>query len=428
MELNFNTSVLFEDSDIQEFFLRDFSDPNIPGSNPKLNELMIWPKTKSNLDFKLLDENLDIRPNDKAEFLNISYIVKEHWQVLQGITDHDGNPVKFPINNPPLPNNDTYGGTPAGIIDILVNLEQKLSITPYYFLYFRTNPPNPATIKAIEHGRELLGKYKQSDGDIEQWIKTNMGPDLKEEMFILDVGLYIVKTNYATEIHPEQRLALLRLYDLEPKINDPARIDFGSGEGTIMMGNTEGWTMRTRAKQTRSIVVKIDSEFYIENSKPQLSREIVEVPKADDASADTALQIILGKVVPSECGVMETRKYKLLALSLWPEFKIEWKETTIKIGCTSITFPYPVVRIRWSSIVFWVYFSMPQNLGTTILKIAETCAIRAALGGSVVGIVVCNPGAAVVAFNALFKACIENEIKTCVNPGILTLIEAGPWN
>jgi hypothetical protein len=62
-----------------------------------------------------------------------------------------------------------------------------------------------------------------------------------------------------------------------------------------------------------------------------------------------------------------------------------------------------------------------------IFKIAETCAIRSALGAAIIGIIMSNPAAAFASFNGLFKRCLEQEIKNCVNAGLLTIKEAGEW-
>lgn len=97
------------------------------------------------------------------------------------------------------------------------------------------------------------------------------------------------------------------------------------------------------------------------------------------------------------------------------------------MGCSSITIVYPVLQFRISELVLFVYYFYPNDVRRTVLKIIETCAIRSALAGGVVGVVVGNPGAAISTFNALFKRCIEREVKECINPGIVTIKERGNW-
>lgn len=100
----------------------------------------------------------------------------------------------------------------------------------------------------------------------------------------------------------------------------------------------------------------------------------------------------------------------------------------IRIGCSDIIISLPVIRIRNAQIVFYIYYSVPDDITQVLLKIMTVCATRAALEAAVLGVITSNPAVAIAVFNNQFKNCIQQEALKCINPGIMTLKETDEWH
>ncbi len=331
---------------------------------------------------------------------NVPFLMVEEWAVEEITLDDNGN---------------TTGTIQSGINNIDVVLSQVVDINIEYWLYFKDG----ISQDAINLGRKLFNEFdpKTNGTDLEAWIKTQLNETLTEEMFILDSCIVLEKNGQRNELNIDQRLALLRLYGQEP----------GVQRSEIHVIGDESMTQWA---QRKNVKVRQIGEYIKESqTEPAITRSVREIKKPQQADnfADDIISQITTILVPSECGEMKDKKHKLLSLLAWPEFKIEWKTIRIKIGCTKISISIPILRVRISELIFYVYYSLPVHIDRFIFKIAETCAIRSALGAAIIGIIMSNPAAAFASFNGLFKRCLEQEIKNCVNAGLLTIKEAGEW-
>jgi hypothetical protein len=331
---------------------------------------------------------------------DVPFLMVEEWVVEEITLDNNGN---------------TTGTIQSGINNIDVVLSQLVDINVEYWLYFKDG----ISQKAIDLGRKLFNVFdpKTNGTDIDAWIKTQLNETLTEQMFILDSCIVLEKNGGRNELNIEQRLALLRLYGQES----------GVQKSEIHVIGDESMT---KWAQRKNVKVRQIGEYIKESQKePAITRSVREIKKPQQADnfADTIISQITTILVPSKCGKMRDKKHKLLSLLAWPEFKIEWKTIRIKIGCTKILISIPILRVRISELIFYVYYSLPVHIDRFIFKIAETCAIRSALGAAIIGIIMSNPAAAFASFNGLFKRCLEQEIKNCVNAGLLTIKEAGEW-
>jgi hypothetical protein len=306
-------------------------------------------------------------------------------------------------------------GSSIGVVKADVSFIQDVQITIDYWLFLKDDAPDSA--KA--HAKDLLERYDPAtDGeDIPAWVASNLGPELKDDMYFLESAVHLKKAGVRKESNIDQRRALFALYGKDDDWEIRSEIHLVGDLNMPQWSQRNGIDLRQIGEEPQ----KLDA--------PTEAREIREVPQGQaDQQLGTILDEILDVVVPSDCGQMDREEHKLLSLAAWPEFKIEWRKKRIKIGCSTITITYPVLRTRNSKLIFYVYYSLPRYVGRTVFKIAETCAIRSALGGGVVGVVLGNPAAALATFNALFKRCIEREVVKCIHPGLMTLKEAGGWS
>lgn len=343
--------------------------------------------------------------------------------ITQGFTAADERPngeLNPPTENIEFPITELWlleqGNNPSGTIKVNVICGQELSIGIVYRLHLKDGiaeaPKNRALTLFAEYDPAIHGD------DISAWVKSNLSDGLESSMFILESVVTLEKVGTRYDVDDSQRRALLALYGQD---------DYDTS-GQIHMVYNGDYTIEQWGNETKATLRKIGEE-QSKDDEPPVASEIQEVPPGQaDQQLGTILDQITGAIIPSDCGVMQREEHKLLTLLSWPEFKIEWRKKRIKIGCSTITITYPVLRTRTSRIVFYVYYSLPRSVGATVFKIASTCAIRSALGGGVVGIVMGNPAAALATFNALFKRCIEREVVKCIHPGLLTLKETGQWS
>lgn len=272
-------------------------------------------------------------------------------------------------------------GSSTGVIKVTISLHQILSIDIGYYLFLRKDAPNSAK----SHAKKLLNEYDPAvHGDnVHVWVNQNLGPDLHPSMFVLDSAIRITKKGGPVEKNVTQRDAFLAFYQ-------------GSGSNELRSEvHLIGDMPLSRWAEDYKIKVRKIGEEYHNSDVPLQTQERREVPPGEaDIHIDGILNEILKVVVPSQCGDLRTERLKLLSIGGWPEFMIKWETKQVKIACSTISITYPVLMTRFSSLVFYVFFSMPRDLGRTVFKIAETCAIRSALGGSVIGVILGNPGAA----------------------------------
>lgn len=338
-------------------------------------------------------------PTSKQE---VPFLIAEEWVVEEIVLDSTGRPT---------------GRIQSGINTIDVVLAQALDINIEYWIYFKENiSPN-----AKKYGRSLISAYKPSvhGNDLQGWIKTKLNDVLKEDMFCIEICIHINKDGERKELNIKQREALFSLYG-QARGKTRGNIDVIDGEGEY-----EYW-----ARSKNLNLRKVGEYLKEKQAAPPITRNVreVEEPKTADSVSDAIIDEILTTLVPSECSTMVKRKHKLLTLYSWREFKIVWKKKRIKIGCSKITVYYPVLMTRISRMVFYVYYSLPKHVDIFIFKIAETCAIRSALGAGIIGIIMSNPTVAIASFKGLFKRCLEQEVKNCVNSGLLTIRETAEWD
>ena len=389
MNTNLDASVNFEDPKLQEYIYDE----------KETDTLKLEPVSESGFTNEPQDRRLNnFFPTYSQE---IPFMVTEEWAVEEIILDSNGNQT---------------GSIQSGINLVDVVLGQKIKVNAEYWVYFK----NGVSQEAKVYGRSLLKSFdpQQHGDDLNAWIKANLNDVLKEDMFSIETCIHIDKNGSRQELNIDQRIALLTLFG-EANGNARGNINVINGEGEYSQ-----WTESKNLK-----IRKVGESIKTDQSAPPITRNVreVEPPQQSEDVVNDIIDEITRVLVPSQCGKMRRQQHRLLDLFEWPEFKIEWKKIRIKIGCSKITISVPVLRVRISRIVFYVHYSLPVHIDRFVFKIAETCAIRSALGAAIIGIIMSNPASAFASFNALFKRCLEQEIKNCVNSGLLTIKETGKW-
>ena len=391
MNVNFEVKVNFQEKELQNFLFDELS-----------NKYKLEPTVPIGFTF---DEK-DILINDKNKYSaykdTIEFLVKEFWSVQQeNISETEKNYLLNDKN------------------EVVVVYGQEIEFNPEYRLYFKEGGVNDDVKSKI---RDIIKIYDfQKDGEFIDWLKIKIDEDdkLSEDFFIIDTLIQLTKVNKKKEIDVTQRDALLKLYNdnTSPQLN--SKVD-------LIPGNEE--TLFHWAKSLKIKITKTGEELA-ENFSPITDKNEIEVPKGElnNLDIDNIVDGILGVLFPSDCGEMRAFKEKLLTLFGWPEFKIDWQDIEIKIGCSKIIISVPVLKTRNASLVFYIYYQLPVNVDNTLKRIAFVCAERAALAGCVLGIITSNPAAAIIAFGDLFERCILEEVKKCLDPGILTIKEVDDW-
>ena len=310
---------------------------------------------------------------------------------------------------------------PAGTVAAEVFLRQTLSFWVEYVLFLRDG----LSQEVIDRAKTLVKEYDPNVvPDLSAWMAEKLKEGwITESDVALLADIHIEKVGLPADVNTTQRDALFRLYDLEhPASGAPIHI--------LPEANFSRW-----ANQRRATLELIDTEAVKANS-PQIGREIAEVDvdaaKEPGETAQGLLSSILDDVsrhiLPTECaGGFRREELRMLSVLGWPEFKLEWQTISIRVGCATIQITVPVLRIRFANLVLFIYYHVPKTPDVAILTIVKNCAIRSALSGAVIGIVVGNPAVAIAAFQSFFVDCLRQDAFDCINPGLIMVKEVEGW-
>lgn len=173
--------------------------------------------------------------------------------------------------------------------------------------------------------------------------------------------------------------------------------------------------------------VRVRQEFLEAPYNPS-NDPVHQIESTNEADLDN---VIKQDSVGLECGDLEIKKIKIAEVLAYPEFKTELVWRMVKIGCVKTLVPwFHKSKIRWTIVTLYACVGHRQNLANYILHRIETCAEGSALASTVIGIWFGNLASALVAFKALFVACIENYVGeeiNCIVPDLATLSEKGLW-
>lgn len=377
MNIDLANELSYKDPLIQAFFLNP--DPAVTG----LDQVLTPPAGFSKEDVRM---EAAYHERESIEFPMI-----ERWSIVQA-------------------------GTALTYVKVFVTRIQDLVITCGAELFLQNGIPDPARAKA----RALFQAYDPAaDGpDIEAWVRASLSDGLTEAMFSIKAKWHLEKERPLRDGKTAQRDAMKALYE--------GKQGSGIHSDIPVVGDlpVQKW-----AEDSQVTLEKVSEDIMTEPYVDPQASVSHEVPagKTPDDVVDGIVDEVLSKIVPVSCGDMREERFKLLTIVKWPEFKFTPSTRTIEIGCFTVVIPWVDVEVRTAEISIYAYYALPRDVARTVWKIAEACALRAALGGAVVGIVAMNPAPAAAAFELLFTRCLEREVPKCIHAGLLKLQESGPW-
>jgi hypothetical protein len=311
-------------------------------------------------------------------------------------------------------------GSSAGVVSADVIMQQGLRVWVEYVVYGRSD------LSADQRQRleALLGLHdEQQPPDLEAWLVDQIrdGWILREQIVIAG-HLHLRKRGNAQDVNASQRDVLFALYGQQG--NRPPR-------SRIELLPEDGFTRWAEARNSRLVLIGSEPITQGIARDATVSAEIPASPQpgeAADAAIDGLLDEATRVLVPNRCVGFRRINQRMVSVAGWPEFKIEWQFRTIRVGCARIKVPVPIMRTRISNLVCFLYYHLPEQADQAVFEILKACAIRSALTGAVVGIVLGNPAAAIQTFKANFTSCLKDESFACLTPGLFLVKEAGAWH
>lgn len=267
----------------------------------------------------------------------------------------------------------------------------------------------------------------QHGSDIEIYIKDNLPQEVSENWIEILTVPTVAKTGYEKVINDEQDKVLRRTY-CKHSTDDPIeRTDCDVYE---VMPNGENINYNEWMS-----IKKQGLSFLRENPSLKDEPESDNVIEVDDLNDEAdlkkkAAELLEGFIQPScldSSGVDHFHK-KILRLISWPEFKIEWLKKRIKIGCSTITVPWPKIYTRTTSILLYAHYIVPVRIDRIIKDAIGECAVYAALSGGVAGVVLGNLPAAIAVFKSSFKICVEEYILSCFHGELYLAKKKTQWS
>ncbi|WP_321285371.1 hypothetical protein [uncultured Sunxiuqinia sp.] len=394
--MNLDISIDFRKKEIQKFLIDE------KDSNRNYQQNFDIPS-----GFELKDEELDSRINpNPSQTEEIPFLVTKRFAVEQALGDYDHHDCE--VNSPK---------TRKGIIKIQEARTQILNLNCSYYLLLKSD----LNQSVIDECRRLFNLYNATDNpNIEDWILNNANQEINSSMFKVISTMTLEKVgDIPTSRNKAQEEALYEKYCRDRETRS-VEVDINNDNTRIPYSD---WV-----KDSRLGLIELDSKIYIE---PEENSNVQDVDDPEDINVARQIgQEITDVIIDLDCkkdpGVKPYTK-KILTLLRWPEFKIEWKRKTIKIGCSKITIVYPKLYTRTVSLVLYAHYVVPTNLGLIIRSALEKCAIVSALQGGVAGVVMGNLPVAIAVFQTSFKICMEEYLLSCIYPSLLLLKNKSEW-
>lgn len=264
--------------------------------------------------------------------------------------------------------------------------------------------------------------------DLEAWARSELEGKIDWENFSVEPCVSLEKNGGRKLIDGSQRKYLLKLYGQNAsKVGEHAYVG-GSDDLTLAEWSTN------RGLDFESIGEELLLEDDPDQKEPKpfiIQPSTITVP-VDEQAADPAKAIeiateIINLLPKVGCEIEKKEAFKILTIPGWPEFKIEWRRVVIKLGCARIVFHVPVLRVRVAFIVMYAYVGLPKAIDRAAYRIATSCALKAALGSAVVGLLTSNISAALGAYVPLVEVCVGAEIAECMINGLFQAVERTPW-
>jgi hypothetical protein len=216
--------------------------------------------------------------------------------------------------------------------DILIGKQQvtvikelTIAINVSYYLSLK----NGIKQTDVQNDLDKLKDFTPTDdiSSFDQYIADNL-TTLTSNDFILSTCIIIEKRSSTAlqDIHTEQRDELKRTYE---KIDNNGKIPAIDNEITLAKKSKDEdiflWLGNSELK-TKDIINPLPTADY----EVKDSNHFPDEPNLTDVMKDT-LGIIFDALYPLNCGEMERKERQLFTLLSWPEFKLDFKNITVKM-------------------------------------------------------------------------------------------------
>jgi hypothetical protein len=289
----------------------------------------------------------------------------------------------------------------------------------------------------------LRGYSQDPDDDLQRYVvdfvSSNVevfGEDFSHELYLIDVGCIIEKTGERVRTDAVDVLTTTLAQ----------RMTYPNGSQPKPFKVLEYNPRRTRKRSAfPSMPMRHDGDVVIEDpywddndglpapgSRPDPSIE----DDLDNLIADAVADFIDEESIFAEangCQVVAAREeHKAVATLLsWPQFKIVWERASIRIGCVTFHIRVPKLKRRTAFKKLYVALATHFEVEDWLWNVLYKCATSSAIGASVLGLITANPGVAVAAFEAQFKACVwerlQREVFDCLSETIFIGTVHSTW-
>jgi hypothetical protein len=303
-----------------------------------------------------------------------------------------------------------------GTFNVIVPVQQLVTVSIVSVLLVADIVPQPIKTKILNG---FSGYDPVNNPDPVQYATANLGPDVTPDMFLVRSSFTLTKKGQQT-FDTKQRDALLALYN-------------GTAPGGIFVVPNED-NLSSYLKNSGINAVKIREEAVGRIPAPQ--QDGLHERGVSSINATQEIDKIIDDVVKTEAqgldcsGIVIREESRIATLLFWPEFKIDWVDVAIQVGCIRVVITIPVPRARISKKVLYAYVGHPTNLGQTVVDDLKVCIIKAAVAGAVIGIVLADFPAGLAAFVAVFNDCVAyaaGQLAACLIPGLEMLTESTAW-
>jgi hypothetical protein len=338
----------------------------------------------------------------------LTWGIHEYYNVIEGKDDTAHPPNK---------------GVVVSQFDVIIPVDQPVSITVFAVLFTKDGISQQAKTM-IEAAFQQYDPTSGVDPNDFAYSKMPADHSITPSMFDVFYTCRVQKNGNAIE-HDDQLNKILGQYD-------------GTTQGIVFPfpgqpgGNIHGDDGYFVRRKIGAYLVKKENIGHIPDVTTDPLHEAVNPTKPP-------AQIIedVAKTEGNEQGCGEDfdlQEFRIMELLAYPEFKVDWRNFSLTVGCITVIVTLPVLQIRTSEIDLYAYTRYPKNLGDYVVKAIVDCIIEAALAGAVIGVALGNFAAALEAFDALFTECLKDKFGqfiSCMIPGLelITKVQGdGQWH
>ncbi len=262
------------------------------------------------------------------------------------------------------------------------------------------------------------------------------GEDFSHELYLIDVGCILTKVSEDVMTHAVDVL----------KNSLAQRMTYPNGSQPQSFNVIEYQPLRHRARMAYpSGPLRNDGDVDLEDLKWDDRDGTPEPGSRPDPNIEDELDRLIADAVDqffedekliaeiNKCSVVSPRKqHKDVATLLsWPQFKVEWRRVSIRVGCVTMHIRVPRLYRRTAFKKLYIALVTHFEVEDWLWDVLFQCAVGSAIGASVLGFITANPGVAVAAFEAQFKACvwerIRREVFACLSESIFVGTIHSSW-